>query len=377
LRHPNPRVGYPIKIRNRVVEFSLWPVKIGQGGWISSTKLFVSEPWAIIRYVVEKECRKASKPAALAFLEQAYDYYRSASTANITAAKPVLLYYCFLNLAKVLILTRSLNISLDIAQHGLSERIRPGRDELIGAYIEAYPSEQSINIFDQFLTVIRGSGLSSKLLFDVPVLLRQIVTGHRLFTLANRGSAECFITIHDLQMLDDKSNQLWLRLGITNGALTRLGVSQSALLNRSRLAADWQRVSPPPGSSPDVLWLEQIATTRYSTGWLPDAIPKLIDTVKHNIWQTVLSAPPYRSYYLYLPHLADHPYILPQLLSAYATLYYFSSITRYRPHHFDKILRGEYGPFVESFLHDQPAQMLFLIASEFAKRDVTKAAIVA
>jgi hypothetical protein len=45
-------------------------------------------------------------------------------------------------------------------------------------------------------------------------------------------------------------------------------------------------------------------------------------------------------------------------------------------HHFDRILGDLYGPFVEAFLNDQPAQFTYLMASEFAEKEVTKAAIV-
>jgi hypothetical protein len=43
---------------------------------------------------------------------------------------------------------------------------------------------------------------------------------------------------------------------------------------------------------------------------------------------------------------------------------------------FDKILDGPYGPAVQGFLNDQPNQFLFLMASEFAQREVVKPALV-
>jgi len=57
-------------------------------------------------------------------------------------------------------------------------------------------------------------------------------------------------------------------------------------------------------------------------------------------------------------------------------MFYLSSITRYRPHQFDRILEQRYGPFIQAFLNDQPQQFLFLMSSLFSKRDVTKAALV-
>jgi hypothetical protein len=102
----------------------------------------------------------------------------------------------------------------------------------------------------------------------------------------------------------------------------------------------------------------------------------VVDIVRHHLWRTILIMPPYRRYYLYAAPAAEHPQVLPQVLSIYTLTYYLGSIVRYRPHHFDVILEGEYGPFIEAFLNDQPAQFIYLMASEFAEKEVTKAAIV-
>jgi YaaC-like Protein len=102
----------------------------------------------------------------------------------------------------------------------------------------------------------------------------------------------------------------------------------------------------------------------------------VIDRVRHRLWQTVLAVPPYRAYYLFLPPDSEAESVLPQSLSSYALIFYCGSVTRYRPHHFDRILGGRFGAFTESFLHDQPSQLLFLFASEFARREVAKAVIV-
>ena len=64
------------------------------------------------------------------------------------------------------------------------------------------------------------------------------------------------------------------------------------------------------------------------------------------------------------------------LPAIFAVMYYLGSITRYRPHHFDTIVDGRFGPMIESFLDDAPSQFLFLLASEFCQQEITKAAIV-
>jgi hypothetical protein len=68
--------------------------------------------------------------------------------------------------------------------------------------------------------------------------------------------------------------------------------------------------------------------------------------------------------------------VLPQLLSVYALMYYLGSITRYRPQHFDAILTSSYGSQIEEFIAGQPTQFIYLMASEFALREVTQPSIV-
>src|ERR671924_350294 len=60
--------------------------------------------------------------------------------------------------------------------------------------------------------------------------------------------------------------------------------------------------------------------------------------------------------------------LVPQLLSIYAITFYLGSITRYRPHHFDRMISGPYGPRIQDFVTGQPLQFLYLMASEFAKQ---------
>lgn len=117
-------------------------------------------------------------------------------------------------------------------------------------------------------------------------------------------------------------------------------------------------------------------TITYDPSYIGKEVFKLADELRPLLWEAVSSSPPYRRYYLYHCPTAEATLVLPQLASIYATMYFLSSITRYRPHHFHRLLDGAYGPFIESFLNDQPQQFLFLMASSFNERDVTKAALV-
>lgn len=85
---------------------------------------------------------------------------------------------------------------------------------------------------------------------------------------------------------------------------------------------------------------------------------------------------PYRRYYVYLAPQNEAAQVLPQILAIYAITYYLGSITRYRPQHFQTLLAGSYGPRIEEFITVQPLQFVYLVASEFAEKEITKPALV-
>lgn len=359
----------------RTVPFSLWPVIKGQGGYRLNPPLFASSPWPVMRQAVAQLCKSEARIAATAFLEQAEDFFSASGRADAAAAKPLLLYYSFLNLAKALILVRSQGAVLNKASHGLSEQLPTGGKELADAYLDAYPNNATPQVFDLLLTNVRGTGLYQKLPLKVPLLLRQVVTGHRLLATCDKSCGERFVAVNAFELLHDAAgSEMWLRWSLPKSDLTRIGITQTKLIKESQLESLGRAVASPDGTD-DRVWFEH-ASIAYKPTWIADTVPAVLEKVRHQLWQTVLAVPPYRAYYLFCAPLAEHPQVLPQLLSAYALMYYFGSITRYRPHHFDRILAGEFGAFVATFLHEQPKQMLFLFASEFMRRDVAKPALV-
>ena len=375
MRLPPARTGVSVLVRGRRLDFTLWPVTRAKAGATLNSRLFVADPWPVMSQVAHRLPTSEQRNAARAFLEQAQDFYRAAGTASTTAAKPLLLYYAFLNVAKALILVRLPATNLDAARHGLSERVRPGGKELTGAFLETQRAGGTPLVFDLLHRALTKTGITAGRSFDVPALMRQVVPGHRLFLAATSNATESFLAPRSIELLHDPAtHSIWMRVAIDAGDRSRLGVGHLKLLQLSRLAPGWRSVRVLTGI--DEVWLEAVMAAKYNQGWISDAVMPLIDSIRHHLWQTVLTVPPYRAYYLFLPPAAELPSVLPQICSAYALIYYFGSTTRYRPHHFDRILAGPYGAFVESFMQDQPSQLLFLFASEFAQREVSKAALV-
>jgi hypothetical protein len=340
--------------------------------------LFSTDPWTIMRQAIKTDTPTGAKDEALALLEQAQDYYRATVSSSVAAAKPVLLYYCYLNTAKAFLLHRAKRTTYEKAQHGLEETLAQVSKprELHDAILIAHASGSKINVFPDLYAEIAGTSLTGKPQFKLVNLIPQIVPGHRQWEAAS-GKPERFVSIERIELAHSTiSNDLWVNVVLDSADLTRLDCPQGRCLQESGLDGAWRNVRTPPDFAPikGVLF-EQMACTPF--GQHPSQeIQNVVSTIRPHIWCTILNTPPYRRYYLYLCPQAETSERLPQLLSMYALMYYLGSITRYRPQHFDKIVADPFGGFIQSCLEDQPRQFLYLMASEFAKQEVTQPALV-
>lgn len=162
MKLPPARPGGLVTILKRDVPFSFWPVVAGTGGaYQRRPMLYASDPWLIIRNAVRSKCPPTPLAEALACLDQSQDFFAAATTAEIVAARPLALYYSFMNLSKALCLTKGIRATYDQAKHGLSERLDASRVELLGAYLDAYPSGTSTNNFDDLKVALTSASLTT------------------------------------------------------------------------------------------------------------------------------------------------------------------------------------------------------------------------
>ena len=374
---PKGREGRRLLIKHRPVDFSRWPAYKTTRRYGLQPIIFASNPWGIIRDQLTKRVSATTKPEALAFIDQAEDYFRAASQTSTAATKPVLYYYSFLNLAKAFVLHRKVLPTIPKAKHGLSETLPDGGAELIDAYMDAYVNGANVNIFDAFHEALTGKHFTnSSKRIDVVNLLPQILQGHRIWC-GIEGETERFISIENIRLLHDASkNSLWSALYFDAADLGRLCVSRRKMLEQSGLNPLFREVEHRnKRNAPKVLKFEQKTPVKY-TGRPSDRIQKVVDLVRPSLWTNILSVPPYRKYYVYLCPTSSTSQLLPQLLSIYSLFYYLGSLTRYRPHKFYEVLSGDYSAQINEILLNIPSQFLYLIASEFAEQEVAHAAII-
>lgn len=367
--------GSPLDVDHQHVPFSLWPVVRGARRFRLQPRIFTSDPWALMAEGIVDTCPKKSREAALAFRAQAEDFYDAAIAlgARNIGAKPLLLYYAFLNLSKAYLLIKGIGNPNDRPGHGISEKARIRQVE--GARLTVYPSAtRKPQLFDQLYTALTGSGLPSPRFYRLGYLMPQILFGHRVWCSA-ANEAERFLPLHKVEYIDDRpSKTTWTRVQIKKQELAKTHLSQDNALKRARMNGKWKFVNDLRANVDECLSLEQVADTTY-THRPSDALMEVTNSIRPYLWTSVLLHPPYRKYYLYLAPLNERASVLPQILSMYLVIFLLGSVTRYQPHQFDRLLDTRYGAHLIGALTEIPAQYVYLMASEMLEREVTRASL--
>ncbi|CDX24343.1 conserved hypothetical protein [Mesorhizobium plurifarium] len=371
------RVGEVVHIRQRPAAFSFFPTYQGAKREGVHSTLFATDPWNIIRHNLEKITDVPAQRQALAFLVQARDFFVAAQNSDVSAAKPLLLYYAFLNLAKCLV-TKRRGAVLGTVHHGLSEKLPTTANAIHGHVsidISKSPGTSAFVMFAQAL----GAALPTPVAPNTHVQMRsqdflgQVLIGHRVFCQAE-GMIERFISLHRIDYMQDAAaKHVWTRVHAFADDFTRLGYAMTSLSKYLDDGMKWRNVKCDTEiDSRRIIEAETTTTMQY--GHRPSqVIGQLSQKIRSRLWRSVTAYPPYRKYYLYQP--SSSQIILDQLMTIYLSTFYFGSITRYKPEQFDYILKSPIGPFVFEFFSNQPTQFLYLMASEFMQQEVAKAAI--
>ena len=373
-----PRAGVILTVKGRPIPFSFHPVVQTNRRYGLQSRIFSTNPWGIIRQSIEDTLTGVSRDQAIAFLAQAEDFFRSASTSTLITAKPILIYYCFLNLVKAYVLQQRVKTEYSQAQHGIQDALHPAGVEFNDSFLKAFRSKPSaVNIFDDFQEALfKKKFPSSGRVFDLQKLLPQLLQGHRVWCDAAKVN-ERFVEITRIDYLhEEATKKIWLVINVFEDDLTRFAITRKRMLSESGLDTYFRQViSTEVIAGRKLLKFEQIIPSSY-TGRASDKIVDLVNLVRPFVWTTVLIIPPYRKNYVYLCPPADKLNLVEQMLSIYACFYYFGSVTRYRPHLFEPILKGRYGGHIQEIISNIPQQFVYLMASEFSGREVAHAPIV-
>ena len=375
MRVQQPRSGKVVHIKGRPVAFSFFPTYKGKKREGLHSTLFATDPWNIIHRRIEEHKDASVRKQSLAFQAQARDFFVAAQNSDISAAKPLLLYYSFLNLAKCFSVWKKSSI-LERVKHGLSETI-PTTPGAIHGSVTVYANAKS-NAFALFADALDAQlpaqkSNSGKIVVKSQDFLAQVLVGHRILGQAD-GFKERFINLDRIEYMQNTKNKtIWLRSRAYADDFKRLDYPLTALSKCMDNVLQWQYVHCDHRVNDRRIIEAQTENTIPYNNRPSELIGCLSKQARPRLWRSVTAYSPYREYYIYRKTPSQQ--LLDQLLTIYLATYYYGSITRYKPEKFDEILKSNIGPFTFEFFESQPTQFLYLMASEFMGQEVAKPAI--
>lgn len=325
-------------------------------------RIITGDIWAFLRHISSKKLKKQEATQALSYIDQAFDFYTVAANPR-QATRPLLYYYAFLNLAKVLLLHKEINLPPAI-KHGIVDPKANARERLhFKTQIVRInnPAHDHSELFPELIRCLAISNTSTTQSEEKPIdLLRQVPAIHRTYCQVTLKEP-IFCPIEILTILHDKEH-VWvnLRLSKHDRDVQRTIKSITAAPKFKNVF----RQVKPLGTKRGDEYLYESDHVKYYRRGIDSAIGKLADKVRScGIW-TILTRNGY-SYYLN----GGQEQCLPQLCSAYAIMYYLGSLVRYKPYDFSKIIKG-YSWVISEFIDTQPAQFLHILASYLAETEV-------
>jgi hypothetical protein len=323
-------------------------------------RAITADPLTLIEHVARTRLSADLRTDGLAYVEQAADFVEAARNP-MSGSKPLLYYYTFLNLLKVLLHIRNVDIP-PAARHGIADpranfrerfRIDGQRIQISG---EAHDHSE---LFPELVQTL-GVPVTGPRSIRVLRVLAQIPAIHRTF-LRITGEEPQFVPIKKIE-LRRKQGEMWCRVCVES-----LDHPTKAAFGRLRAREYFGEVFTQVATETDETWFETESVNSRGRA-AEGAIASLSDQVKSTRMASILTLDGYHYYW----SLATERDYLPSLAAPLAAIFYLGSITRYKPADFDKLRASKYGWLCKELLATQPLQLIYAFASEILGVDVVR-----
>ncbi|MCK8523879.1 YaaC family protein [Aquimarina sp. D1M17] len=308
-------------------------------------KLIISDVWAFWDYVIKK--KNTDKKFLLSLLEQAKNFYNAAENAPLNT-KPLLFYYSFLNLAKIV-----LNLEYNYGQHinylhGISER---NNNTFHKSGVTLQPIETSkIKVASELYRLFNGVTIETNTTINLKNLLSHCVGIHRAYSEIYRKN-EAFCKL---------SKTEYFKNGKEIGIKAKIQCDGRDISSLKKLGYNIEKIDGIP------YLIETLQTDRYSPA-REDYYMLSQQILNKGIWYYVGDS----GYNMYVSKQKQHRY--PTEMIIYCTIFYLGSITRYRPNLFKEIFNDMEQWLMSEFLTTQPKQFLYLTTAKMLGQKVLKA----
>ncbi|SHJ59829.1 YaaC family protein [Aquimarina spongiae] len=308
-------------------------------------KLIISDVWAFWDYVIKK--KNIDKKFLLSLLEQAKNFYNAAESAPLNT-KPLLFYYSFLNLSKIV-----LNLEHNYGQHihylhGISER---NNNSFRRSGVTLQPIEKDkIKVASELYRLFNGVTIDTNTTINLKNLLSHCVGIHRAYSEIYRVS-ESFCKL---------SNVLYFKDGKEIGIKAKVQCDGRDITSLKKLGYHIEKEEGIP------YLIESLNIDKYSPT-RQDYYALSQQLIHKGVWYYVGDD----GYKMYISKQKQHRY--PTEMIIYWTIFYLGSITRYRPNLFKEIFNDMEQWLMSEFLTTQPKQFLYLTTAKMLGQKVLKA----
>jgi len=348
-RYRKAREGQVVKAKGMVVPYTFWP-----DAYIQRGRILTANPWACMRSSVNERFKLGpQRNRALAFLLQAEEFYEAGREPRLTA-RPLLYYYSFMNLSKAFLTVRH-NATLSACMHGLKEGTENVRKRMTITSQEVKVNDVGGTRTQVYREMVQSCG------FAVPAkpkpvtlvtLLEQVLGVHDTYC-QSFGRCRRFFPVEDIAFRYDHSKRVaWVSLSVKKEVLKTAG-RDSASSIRDALA-DFEEVD---AGNNENRHYESKQTITYGRSPL-DALSELVRITKRDVWSLLVPG----GFEFYVTSIPAKK-CFAQIASHYQAMFYFGSVTRYRPDDLAKLHQSKYGWLIEDFINTQCLQFIYLLGS--------------
>ncbi|MDP2180859.1 YaaC family protein [Methylicorpusculum sp.] len=312
-------------------------------------KLVISDIWSFWDYVIKKATAdKKGENFLRSLLEQAKHFYQSAEESPVKS-QPLLYYYSFLNLSKIMINLRGTFGPNKMYMHGMKE---DHKHKFINSeVVKQRQKQQIVQVAHELVSLFDPNIPTTDVTLNTKDLLNHCVGVHRAYSEIYNQS-EIFVRI--------KSKGLY-KQGKTLIFKAVLQCSQAQV--KELLDRGYGISTDEEGNNiyTETFLMDSYAPTRGDYYSLSEQI-----RIK-GIWYFIGNS----GYTMYLSTCANNRYSQESII--YMMMFYLGSITRYHPYMFDKIFSDKEQWLMSEFLNTQPKQFLYLATANVLGQSVLKA----
>lgn len=337
---------------------------------IKHDQIRVSDLWAFWQYIIGRYVKKYSgeKGFLLTLIEQAKYFYEAAEKAPIKS-QPLLYYYSFLNLVKVVINVNTLSSygTGFTYYHGVESCGIKKKDKLQDLYIEI----KSL-LLPPGIAPRPGKLPDLSVAYTFMTQMGDIIPCPPPYRLNIVDMLKACIGIHRTYSETNNEKEIYIRLGspklYREGKILRCKYEVKecdAVVSSKLIAAGYNIVQDTDANGTiHYSWVEERTMTAYKeTKYEYYMLAKQLRL--KGIWY-------YTDGSCYRTFISTSPLHISTESIIYNLMFFFGSITRYHPYMFDKLLTEQQMWLISEFLRTQPKQFLHAVTSRTIESAVLK-----